>query len=203
MNMRKIFFSVLFVAAVSVADAQVIDLDKLNFKDLNLKGLSIDELLGRTLNVKKGFAPKFSIGDISLKKIPDVAKLLNIKGSDQINRLFRTFRTGRTVFHIAGYTGSAVALYGTVQTIANNAKSQVSDALKKDAKTILITGLSAAATGLIVKMLTKAASYKAVDMFNGVVRDKVNDIFGIEFKHYQPSPYSVAQVNGVALVIHL
>ena len=200
--MKKIIFLFLIAWCTHSANAQVIDLDKLNFKDLDLKGLGIDDILGRVMNVKKGFAPKFSLGDINLKKIPDVAKILNLKGSDQITRLFKTFRTGRTVFHIAGYAGTAVALYGTIQTIANNAKSQLSDASKKDATTILISGLSSAATGLIVKLLTKAASYKAVDLFNGVVRNKVKDIFGVEYKTYPPTQYSLAQVSGVALVIH-
>lgn len=203
--MKKLFFAFFLASVMLTTKAQLpnIDLDKLNFKSLDLKGLGIEQILGQVMNVKKGFAPKFSLGDISIKKIPDVAKVLNLKGSDEITKLFRTFRTGRTVFHIAGYAGTAAALYGTIQTIANNAKAEVSDALKKDANTILISGLSSAAVGVIVKLLTKAASYKAVDLFNGVVKNKVKDIFGVEYRNYPATQYSTAQVNGVALVVHL
>lgn len=34
-------------------------------------------------------------------------------------------------------------------------------------------------TGLIIKFLTKGASYKAVDIFNGIAVKKIKDIFSI------------------------
>ncbi len=43
----------------------------------------------------------------------------------------------------------------------------------------LIAVVSTAATGLIVKFLTKAASYKAVDVFNGVVKNKIKEILSV------------------------
>jgi hypothetical protein len=43
----------------------------------------------------------------------------------------------------------------------------------------LYSGIGAAASGLIVKFLTKGASYKAVDIFNGIAAKKIKDIFSI------------------------
>jgi hypothetical protein len=48
-----------------------------------------------------------------------------------------------------------------------------------DYKAALYSGLSAIASGLAVKFLTKGASYKAVDIFNGIVVKKIKDIFSI------------------------
>ena len=43
----------------------------------------------------------------------------------------------------------------------------------------LIAVVSTAATGLIVKFLIKAATYKAVDVFNAVVKNKIKDILSV------------------------
>ena len=50
----------------------------------------------------------------------------------------------------------------------------------KDYKTALVSGISTISTGLIVKFLTKAASYKAVDIFNGIAIKKIKEIFSIK-----------------------
>ncbi len=70
--------------------------------------------------------------------------------------------------------------------------------LKKTSKTMIISGLSSVALGLVVKFITKTAAYKAVDAFNGVARKTLKDI--ISFGDPAPSPYVRA---GVALKLQL
>jgi hypothetical protein len=43
----------------------------------------------------------------------------------------------------------------------------------------LYSGIGSVASGLIVKFITKGASYKAVDIFNGIAVKKIKDIFSI------------------------
>ena len=50
---------------------------------------------------------------------------------------------------------------------------------KNDGNAALYSGISAISSGLIVKFLTKGASYKAVDIFNGIAVKKIKDIFSI------------------------
>ncbi|MEJ7672454.1 MAG: hypothetical protein WKF59_07040 [Chitinophagaceae bacterium] len=95
-----------------------------------------------------------------------------MKKNDQVNKLFNTFRAGRTVFQVASYAGSAVAIYGLVK--------QTGDSVSKSSKTALTSGLISIGTGLLVKFLTKSASYKAVDIFNGIAARKIRDIFSIK-----------------------
>jgi hypothetical protein len=57
-----------------------------------------------------------------------------------------------------------------------------------------VGGVSTVATGLIVKFLTKGAAYKAVDIFNGIVRKKIKDILSV-------APAS--QTMGVGLYVKL
>ena len=109
---------------------------------------------------------------LKIPKIPKVAEILGMKKNPEVNKLFNTFRTGRTVFHIASYTGSAVALYGAIKALGDSVKSS-------DYKGALIGGLGSALAGLIVKLLTKGAAYKAVDIFNGIAARKIKEIFSI------------------------
>ena len=51
--------------------------------------------------------------------------------------------------------------------------------ISKDYKTALISGIGTISSGLIVKFLTKGASYKAVDLFNGIAIKKIKEIFSI------------------------
>ncbi len=140
--------------------------------DLN-KILNLDDILGKVMHVKKGFAPKFSLGNLSIPKINKVGEVLGLKQNAQVNKLFRTFKTGRTVYKIASYAGGAIALYGTIKAVD---KASVA----KDYKGALVGGLSTIASGLITKFLTKGASYKAVDIFNGIAKRKIKDIFSIQ-----------------------
>ena len=141
-------------------------------EEMDLNNLSLDKILGKVLNVQRGFAPQFSLGNTPIKKVEKVAEILGLKKNEEIDRLFNTFKTGRTIYKIAAYAGSAIAAYGAIKAIDKAAA-------QSDYKGALISGLSTIATGLLVKFLTKGASYKAVDIFNGIIRNKIKKIFNI------------------------
>jgi hypothetical protein len=140
---------------------------------IDLNNLDLKDIIGRVMKVEHGFSPKFFLGNIKIPKIPKVAEILGMKKNPEVNKLFNTFRTGRTIFQITSYAGSAVALYGVVKKVAGDSASRASY------KGALIGGLSSALTGVIVKLLTKGAAYKAVDIFNGIAMKKIRDIFSI------------------------
>ena len=135
---------------------------------IDFNNLSLDKILGRALNVQKGFAPKFSLANQPIDKIFKVAEIIGLKKNEQASKLFNTFKTGRTIYKVASYAGTAISLYAAVKAIDKAAS-------KKDYQTALASGLSSIGSGLIVKFLTKGASYKAVDIFNGIMRNKVKD----------------------------
>lgn len=160
--MKKIIVLIFIFCAVSnIVSAQI------DFNNLN-----IDKILGRVLNVKRGFAPKFSLGKVSIPKIVKVAEIIGLKKNEQAIKLFNTFKTGRTVYKIASYAGGAIAAYSAIKAIDKST-------LKEDYQKPLIGALSTVASGLLVKFLTKSASYKAVDVFNGVVKKKLKDILSV------------------------
>ncbi|MCO6498090.1 MAG: hypothetical protein J5I50_10545 [Chitinophagaceae bacterium] len=139
---------------------------------INLDDLRLEDLLGKVMKVEKGFAPKFSLGNMPINEISKVAEILGMKKSPDINKLFKTFRTGRLVYRVATIAGGAIAVYGLARKMDNSINSG-------DYKTALYSGLGSIASGLAVKFLTKGASYKAVDLFNGITIDKILDIFTI------------------------
>ncbi len=139
---------------------------------IDLGKLDINSILGQVMNVQKGFAPKFFLGNTPLQKIQKVEEILGLKQNEEINRLFRTFKTGRTVYRLAAFTGSAIAVYGFAKKA--NAAAQTGNY-----QGAIIAGLTSIGTGLAVKFLTKGASYKAVDLFNGIAVKKIKDIFSI------------------------
>ena len=161
--MKKIIISCLIICMATTRVAAQIDFNNLN----------LDKIIGKVLNVQRGFAPKFSLGKISIPKIAKVAQVIGLKKNDQAIKLFNTFRTGRTVYKIASYAGGAIALYSAI-------KAADKSALKQDYQKPLIGSLSGIATGLIVKFLTKGAAYKAVDVFNGIAKRKIKDIFSTQ-----------------------
>ncbi len=168
--MKKILTLLLIaMAAGKMASAQI-DLEKILDPK---KIININDIIGKALNVKKGFAPKFSIGNIEIPKVAKVAQVFNVKGNAQALKLFNTFKTGRTIYRIVGIAGSAVAAYGVIKKIDKAS-------LEKDYKAPLIAGLSSIGAGLLTKFLTKAAAYKAVDVFNGVARKKIGDILSVK-----------------------
>lgn len=160
----KKYLLVLFISFAFITKSSgQIDLDNLNLNDI----------LGKVMNVQKGFAPKFALGRISVPKIHKVAEILGLKKNEQVNKLFSTFNTGRTVYKITAFLGSAAAIYGVVKKISDSANVP-------GGKTALTSGLISIGSGLLVKFLTKAAAYKAVDIFNGIAARKIKDIFSIK-----------------------
>ncbi len=155
---------IFFFAALAVKQSSAqIDLNNLNLKDI----------FGKVMNVQHGFAPKFSLGNITIPKIHKVAEILGLKKNSDVNRLFSTFNTGRTIYKIAANGGAVVALYGVAKQLGDSAS-------RANYKGALIGGITSIASGLIVKLLTKGAAYKAVDIFNGMAMKKIKDIFSIK-----------------------
>lgn len=171
-----VFFMMMIFS--SAASAQI------KIGDMNI---DIDQLLGKVkvLKVKKGFSPKFLLGDVQLNKVgilgenlkgvKVLGQVFNKKNIDQVTRLYKTYKTGLVVFKVLGAAGTAVAAYSTVKGIADDQKFN-----DKTVKAMLFPALASVATGVVTKIITKKASYKAVDIFNGVVRKKVEDIFSIQ-----------------------
>jgi hypothetical protein len=188
--MKKIILLLALCVSMGSARAQLPEIDWGN--------INLDNLIGKVLSVKKGFAPKFSLGNVPIPAIAKVSKIINLKNIETAKKLFNTFKTGRTIYKIGSYAGSAMSLYGTIKNIANNAKDQVDQQVKKDMKAVIVSGLGSMATGLIVKFITKKAAYKAVDAFNGAVKKKLKDILSLDAP--QASPYTQA---GIALRVQL
>lgn len=143
-----------------------------SFAQIDLNNIDLQDLIGKVIKVEKGFAPKFYLGNTPIEQINKVADILGLKKNEEVNKLFKTFQTGRTVYKVATYAGSAIIVYGLVRKMDNSIKSQ-------DWETALYSGLGAVGSGLVVKFLTKGASYKAVDIFNGIAARKIIDIFSI------------------------
>jgi hypothetical protein len=161
--MKRILLLAIFTAAFLSRSQAQIDLKKI---------FNIDDIAGQVLNVKKGFAPKFSLGNQPITKIFKVGEILGLKKNDQIDKYFRLFKTGRTIYKVAAYAGTAISVYGAIKGLDKAAT-------KKDYQGAIVGGLSTIGTGLISKFLTKGASYKAADIFNGVVKRKLSDILGV------------------------
>ncbi|MBA2248567.1 MAG: hypothetical protein H0W12_00080 [Chitinophagaceae bacterium] len=165
---KTLLISVIFCSMLLIANRTTAQLD--------LNNLDVNSILGKIMNVQRGYAPKFALGDISIKKIHKVAEVLGLKKNDEVNRLFSTFNTGRTIYKITSFAGSAIAIYGIVKKISDSANVP-------GGKTALTSGLISVGSGLLVKFLTKAASYKAVSIFNGIatrkIKDRIKDIFSI------------------------
>ncbi len=159
----------------------------LSYSQIDFKNLNLNDIIGKVIRVDKGFEPKFYLGNIKIPKVSEVAKILGVKDIPEVNSLFKTYKTGRTIYKIASYAGAAVTIYGVV-------KSLDKAALKKDYQAAIASGISSVASGVIVKLLTKGASYKAVDIFNNTVKNKLKDIFHIG---------AASQTLGVGLYVKL
>lgn len=140
---------------------------------IDLNHLNLNDIIGKVMNVQHGFAPKFSLGNIQIPKIHKVAEILGMKKNSEVNRLFSTFNTGRTIYKIVANGGALVAIYGLVKKASNSANTG-------NYNSLLVGGLTSIGSGLIVKFLTKGAAYKAVDIFNGIAIRKIKDIFSIK-----------------------
>ena len=143
-------------------------------------------LLGKKqlLSVRKGFSPVFSLGSLQLNKVgilgeklkgvEVLGQIFDSKGVQDITKLYKTYKTGLVAFKVLAAAGTVAAAYSTVRGIAG------SDNFKdKTVKSLLVPGLTSLLTGVITKVLTKKASYKAVDIFNGVVTKKIKDIISV------------------------
>jgi hypothetical protein len=177
-TIQKISLLLLMMIASFTVTAQI------KIGDVNV---DLDQILGRVkvLKVQKGFSPKFFLGDLQLNKVGILGEKLkgvevlgqvfNKKNIDQVTKLYKTYKTGLVVFKILGAAGTAVTTYSVIRGATNSDKFD--DATVKK---MLVPALASVATGVLTKVLTKAASYKAVDIFNGVVKKKVGDIFSIK-----------------------
>ena len=92
--MNKITALALILMMTGTSASAQIDLDKILDPK---KIININDILGKALNVKKGFAPKFSLGKLEIPKVAKVAEIFNVKGNAQALKLFNTFKTGRTI----------------------------------------------------------------------------------------------------------
>lgn len=144
----------------------------LSFGQIDLEHIDLRDLIGKVMKVEKGFTPKFYLGNTPIQKVEKVAEILGLKKNEEVDRLFRTFRTGRVIYKAAAYTGSAIVIYGLVRKVDNSIQNS-------DWETALYSGLGAIGSGVVVKLLTKQASYKAVDIFNDIAVKKIIDIFSI------------------------
>ena len=183
MKSSKIILTLFFVLATlcfaQQANAQI--------KIEDLEDLNIAELLGKAkvMKVRKGFSPVFSIGNYQintvgilgekLKGIGILGEILDKRGVEKIMGLYKTYKTGLVVFKILGAAGTAVTVLSAVKGFT--AEQNFND---KTVKQLLYPAVASLLTGVITKVLTKKASYKAVDIFNGVVRNKIKDIFSIQ-----------------------
>ena len=66
-----------------------------SFAQIDLNNLDLKDLIGKVVHVQKGFAPKFSLGNTPIEKISKVQEILGLKQNTEVNRLFKTFKTGR------------------------------------------------------------------------------------------------------------
>ena len=139
---------------------------------IDLNNIDINDIIGKVMKVERGFSPKFSLGNTPIQKINKVAEILGLKKNETVNKLFNTFRTGRIVYKIAAYAGTAVIAYAVVRKVGNSVKTN-------DYSGALYSGIGSVASGVIVKLLTKGSAYKAFDIFNGIAAKKIRDIFSI------------------------
>ena len=146
----------------------------------------VTELLGKKelLSVKKGFSPVFSLGNLQINKvgllgeklkgIEVLGNIFNSKGVQDVTKLYKTYKTGLVVYKILAGAGTVITTYSAIRGIAGTDKFN-----DKTVRQLLTPAITSIVTGVVTKILTKKASYKAVDIFNGVVRKKVKDVFGI------------------------
>ena len=177
--MKKILI-IIFVACLVVTNSTQA---QIKIEDVLGK---VNELLGKKelLTVKKGFSPVFNLGKLQINKvgllgeklkgIEVLGDIFNSKGVQDVTKLYKTYKTGLIVYKILAGAGTVITTYSTIRGIAGTEKFD-----NKTVRQLLTPAITSIVTGVVTKILTKKASYKAVDIFNGVVRKKVKDIFGI------------------------
>lgn len=174
--MKKFFTIFICFLFILQAQAQLDDLlDGTITKLLNKKSL---------LSVKKGFSPRFSLGNLPLNKVGILGEQLkgvkvlgnifNTKRLTDITKLYNTYKKGLIAYKVLAGAGTALTTYSTIRGLADAEKFN-----DKTVRQILTPAISAIVTGVVAKILTKKAAYKAVDVFNGVVKKKLKDILNI------------------------
>lgn len=162
---------------------------QINLEDLKLEDVAneIGKILGqkKILSVEKGFNPIFKIGNYQinsagilgekLKGVEILGDIFNSKNIDQVKKLYKTYKTGLIVFKVLAATGTAVAVYGTVRGLSSDTKFS-----SNTVKALIYPSLVSIGTGIGTKILTKKASYKAVDIFNGAVKKTIKDILSVQ-----------------------
>ncbi len=161
----------------------------------------IGDLLSKKnpVSVKKGFSPIFSLGKLQLNKVGILGEKLkgvavlgqvfDSKGIQQVTKLFKTYKTGLVVFKVLAAAGSVATIYSTARGIAGTDKFD-----DKTVRKLITPALSSLLVGVVTKVLTKKASYKAVDIFNGVVKNKIKNIFSVA---------PATNTNGIGLFVKL
>lgn len=139
---------------------------------------------GNLIKIDKGFSPVFKLGNYQintvgilgekLKGVEILGDILGKKGVNDIMKMYRTYKTGLVVYKVLSSAGTVVTAVGVVKGISADNKFD-----DKDVKALIYPALGSVATGVITKLLTKQASYKAVDIFNGVARKTLRDILSI------------------------
>jgi hypothetical protein len=198
--MKKIIAICTLTIMMHSMNAQIIDLKKIDLSKLDISGL-----LNKVMNVKQGWAPKFSFGNINIDKVSKVAQIINLKNINTATKLFNTFKTGRTIYKTGAYVGMATSAYGLIKNIAESNKTaataqlqQLKDDAIKKAQNFAVGGGLTILSGVLVKLLTKKAASKAADAFNGIVKKKLTDILSLD----TPTTNSYVQ-TGIALKIKL
>ena len=168
----------IFLACLSAAEAQV--------KLEDIRNFNLDDILGKAklLKVKKGFNPVFSLGNFQINKVGLLGEKLKgvgilgdifqKKGVDDIMRFYKTYKTGLIVYKVLAAGGTALATYSAIRGLTDNKFDG------KDLRGLIYPAVGSIASGVITKILTKAASYKAVDIFNGVARKTIKDILSVK-----------------------
>ncbi len=160
--MKKYFFMPILLVCIC----------KISYSQIDFNNIDLNQILGTVIKVDKGFEPKFFIGNVKIPNVNKVAEILGVKNNPDINKLFKTYKTGRTIYKIASYSGMAISAYGVIRSLDKAA-------VKQDYQAAIISGISSIGSGVIIKLLTKKASYKAVNIFNKTVTNKIKDIFHI------------------------
>lgn len=158
---------------------------QIKIEDLLNQGISTVLNRGDLIKIDKGFSPVFSLGNVQINKVGilgEKMKGVNILGEilgkkgtvGDIMGMYKTYRTGLVAFKVLSTAGTVLAVASTVKGISADENFS-----NKTVQKMLYPALASVATGVITKVLTKKASYKAVDVFNGVARKSIKDIFGV------------------------
>lgn len=177
-TLSRSFASLLLVLFMLTSASAQIKLEDIPF--------NLDDILGRSkvLTVKKGFNPVFNLGNFQINKVgilgeklkgvEILGQILDKKKVGQVTKLYKTYKTGLVAFKILAAAGTAASVYSTVRGATSD--NGFND---KTVKAMLYPALTSIATGVITKIITKKASYKAVDLFNGVVKKTIRDILSV------------------------